>query len=349
MNFPTAAFLITHATSGRKLLFDLGCQKDFWNLPPPIASVIDAKVPGIRVDKNLSEVLLEGGTELQSIEAAVISHHHYDHTGDPSTFPSSMELLVGPHFTDMFLPGYPTVDSSPLFEKAFSGRKITELDFSAGLTVAGYPAVDYFRDGSFYILNTPGHAIGHISGLVRTTADTFIFLGADICHFGGSFRPTSQLPMPDHVTPSDLCRDEAEAASQTIDTSRFLCLHPRHGTKESKTTPFYEPCSREDSWYVDPPQAQASIGKLQLVDADDRILVLIAHDPAAMRSLPLYPSGTLDSWYEQGWKEKLRWSFLDELPEEKGRPRPYLVEGTYMHGRLVKKLDGTKVKHSEEF
>ncbi len=33
------------------------------------------------------------------------------------------------------------------------------------------PAVDYFGDGSFLPLDGPGHAIGHLCGLARTTVD----------------------------------------------------------------------------------------------------------------------------------------------------------------------------------
>lgn len=38
-----------------------------------------------------------------------------------------------------------------------SGHKVTEVSFNGtNLTFSGLPALDYFGDGSFYLLNTPG-------------------------------------------------------------------------------------------------------------------------------------------------------------------------------------------------
>ncbi|KAH7131713.1 fungal-specific transcription factor domain-containing protein [Dactylonectria estremocensis] len=335
MNFPTVAFLITHQKSGTQLLFDLGCRKDFWNLPQPIAETIDLRVPGIKVEKSLVEILLEGEVDVSNIKAAIISHHHYDHMGDPTTFPSTMALIVGPGFSENFLPGYPAKKESPAFEAAFSGRTVREVSFSAGLVVAGYLAVDYFADGSLYILETPGHAIGHLSALVRTTPDTFVFLGGDICHFGGAFRPTQYVPMPSMLSSSDLACQNRHAAF--VACSRFTVCHP--DPENSRTSPFYKPCSRSDSWYIDPSLANKSIGLLAELDANDKVLVLIAHDPSVMGAITFFPDGPLNGWHEAGWKQKLRWGFLDELPV-KGKPAKCLVDGTYMGGSLVKTLDG---------
>ncbi|KAJ8116189.1 hypothetical protein OPT61_g2342 [Boeremia exigua] len=338
MNFPTFSFLIRNSSSRKQILFDLGCKKDFWNLPQPIADVIDAKVPGIRVDKNLSEVLAEGGVDTSSISAAVISHHHYDHIGDPNTFSQSMELVVGPGFSDAFLPGYPKNEASPVFESDLVGRSVRELTFSDQLVVAGYHAIDYFADGSFYILNTPGHAIGHVSALVRTTSNTFVFLGGDICHFGGAFRPTSYVPMPESLSPYDVGHEKRH--NQPYPHSVFTKCHPDRAN--ARTTTYYTPCCRADGWYVDPPRALESIEQLKALDADARILVLIAHDPAMLDICTFFPHANANDWQSLGWKRMLRWRFLDELPSDV-RELKYLIDGTYMEGKRVKTLGGVKV------
>ncbi|KAJ9603116.1 hypothetical protein H2200_012411 [Cladophialophora chaetospira] len=60
-----------------------------------------------------------------------------------------------------------------LFHEAdFEGRDVVEASFSNDSKIGGFQAFDYFRDGSFYVLNVPGHTIGHVGALVRTTPDS---------------------------------------------------------------------------------------------------------------------------------------------------------------------------------
>jgi hypothetical protein len=72
----------------------------------------------------------------------------------------------------------PTLPSRipPLLESDFAGRQFREMSFDGddmkGLKIGGFEALDYFGDGSFYLLESPGHAIGHLCGLARVTMET---------------------------------------------------------------------------------------------------------------------------------------------------------------------------------
>jgi len=132
-------------------------------------------------------------------------------------------MVVGPRFRETFLPGYPTKEDSPFHEADFEGRHIVELPFSDDIRIGQFQAHDYFGDGSFYILSVPGHAVGHISGLVRTTPDSFVFLGGDVCHFTGVIRPTPFLPLPDEI-PEEAAL--GKRIPRPCPCSAFLASHP---------------------------------------------------------------------------------------------------------------------------
>ena len=117
---PVFCFLIQHP-SGRSVLFDLGTRKDWENLAPAVVNGM-LKQPGfgVHVEKNVSEILEEGDVTLTEIEAIIWSHWHYDHIGDPSTFPAGTALVVGPGFKEAFMPGYPVNKEAPVSESDFA-------------------------------------------------------------------------------------------------------------------------------------------------------------------------------------------------------------------------------------
>ena len=66
-NLSTVGFLIEHEALGKKVVFDLGAKKDFWNYAPFSRDRIPRVCKGLRVDQNASEVLQSAGVDLNSI------------------------------------------------------------------------------------------------------------------------------------------------------------------------------------------------------------------------------------------------------------------------------------------
>jgi glyoxylase-like metal-dependent hydrolase (beta-lactamase superfamily II) len=231
-----------------------------------------------------------------------------DHTGDPSTFPLSTDLIVGPGFKSAFVPAWPTNPDSPLDEKAWENRHLREIDFNTegkGLKIGQYSAFDFYGDGSFYLLDTPGHAIGHMCGLARTSINPpeFIFMGGDIAHHGGEFRPTQYLPLPKVVSLGAPFSKNAPVCPGEI----FEAIH----RNKSSTEPFYVPTP---GVHADVAETTRSIEKLYEFDADERIFVNIAHDISIYDMLEYYPK-TANGWSGKGWKEEGRWRFLKDFEE----------------------------------
>ncbi|OAG34518.1 hypothetical protein AYO21_11340 [Fonsecaea monophora] len=301
---PTWSFLIESAT-GRKALFDLGVPPNWRDFAPPISDNLKNRSWDIQSEKHVADILKEHQIEPASINHVIWSHWHWDHLGDPSTFPPSTELIVGPGFKAAFWPGWPTKVDAPVRETDFAGREVREINFGEGqgLQIGKFKALDLFEDGSFYLLDTPGHAVGHLSGLVRTTQDpdTFIFLGGDLCHNGGEIRPSEYIPLPGEIhveIPSHL-------GTVICPGAELEALNDKRGRGPKQ--PFFEP-----SMGLSIEEAIKTITKAQEFDADDNVLFLYAHSGAVRSHAELFPAKA-NNWKEKGWREKMFWDFLKDF------------------------------------
>lgn len=120
-----------------------------------------SKAATFEIQNDVADQLTASNIPLNSINAIIWSHHHLDHTGDPSLFPSTTSLVVGPGFKSdkTTFPGWPRNPEAVTVDDSFDGRDVVELDFaSSNSTIGGFLAVDWFEDGSFYVLQTRGHS-----------------------------------------------------------------------------------------------------------------------------------------------------------------------------------------------
>jgi hypothetical protein len=146
-----------------------------------------------------------------------------------SKFPPSAKIVVGEGFKDNLPPCYPSNPKSALLESDYEGHELVR-SFSMTASRLVTSVHDYFGDGSFYLLDVPGHAIGHICGLARTTKDSFLLMGADTCHFAGALRPTAAVPLPKSLEPKTWGLDAAFPAPCPSSIHRMPSMRRCRGT-----------------------------------------------------------------------------------------------------------------------
>jgi glyoxylase-like metal-dependent hydrolase (beta-lactamase superfamily II) len=183
---------------------------------------------------------------------------------------------------------------------------LREIDFEGphARQIGRFKAFDYFGDGSFYLLDSPGHAIGHMCGLARTTNDpaTFILLGGDVCHYAGIFRPSSRLAMPESISPHP-CSPMSHQSLCPGHAWEQLQKSRDRGTDES----LYDM-----TFGLDVPLANRTKSMLEDLDCDENVFVIIAHDTTVRDGVPHFPA-SLNEWKERGWGRDLKWAFLRDL------------------------------------
>ncbi|KAI9154652.1 Cytochrome P450 monooxygenase mpaDE [Paramyrothecium foliicola] len=296
------SFLIEHPDG--RLVFDLGLPSQWQtDLPPAMSDAIRFTFSEVDwvAPQYVSDILEGGGISLDTIDAVIWSHTHMDHIGRPSLFPSSTDLIVGEGTLETFGLGYPDSPNSPYLARELHNRTVTEIPFPTNATrIGGLAAFDYFGDGSFYLLQAPGHETGHINALARVTKEppSFIYMGGDSYHHGSQLRPNRYIPLPEKI----YLEHPQHSVPELIPGKLLAKLHPsqRFETLPSyavnltspDNTPFAVASLDANGTTAAtqfPDIARDVISKLQLFDADDRVFIVGAHDETVRGIVDLFP------------------------------------------------------------
>nr|WP_186807482.1 MBL fold metallo-hydrolase [Microbacterium testaceum] len=160
-NFPAGAFLFR--SGERRVLFDTGYAPEPWRAGLGGWAYRKMLPPRVRAGDTIAEQL-----DPASITHVVLSHLHPDHIGGLRFFPNAAFVLSDgvrrtlerPRLRDgllrHLLPTWfeaATVLSSPVFEPGPHGLRTADL----------------FGDGSYLLVDLPGHARGHLGALIEHT------------------------------------------------------------------------------------------------------------------------------------------------------------------------------------
>lgn len=167
--FPSGVFLFDGA-EGRRVLFDTGYATGQWRtgwrgaayrrlLPPKVSPVDD-----------IGRQLAADGVDPASVTHVVLSHLHPDHIGGIPHFPDAIFVLTAGQHRSLASPRLRDGILTGLLPSWWQhARKIVLQGGAFRATEVGgvsLRAADLFSDGSYLVIDLPGHADGHIGALV---------------------------------------------------------------------------------------------------------------------------------------------------------------------------------------
>lgn len=232
--FPSGAFLHEGA-DGRRVLFDTGYATGEWSTGWRGAAYRRLLPSRVSEDDDIAAQLMADGVDPASVGHVVLSHLHPDHVGGVRRFPRArfvlaegvLRTLARPSLRSGVLPG--------LLPEWFDDAARTALapDAFRETTVRGVVlrAADLFGDGSYLVVDLPGHADGHVGALVEGS----VLLAGDAAwgrDLLGATARMRMLPRAVQHDASEYLRTAEMLGGLDAAGIRVVCSHDPLGPKE---------------------------------------------------------------------------------------------------------------------
>ncbi|THH29417.1 hypothetical protein EUX98_g4759 [Antrodiella citrinella] len=238
-SFPASAFLLRHSVTRDPFLLDLGIRTDWTTkFTPSVLRIIETSPFQISVPEDVPTALAKGGLTPKDIKHICITHIHFDHVGIPSDYPNAT-FLVGEGAKALMENGYPTNPNSAFEVDLFPADRTRFLSGKEEWKPLGpfRHTLDFYGDGSLYIIDAPGHMPGHLMVLARSSADGgWIFLAGDCAHDWKILNGEAEVGM--HSRLGCLHKD-MKATEETMRATRELLKQSRVKTILSHDQPWY--------------------------------------------------------------------------------------------------------------
>ncbi len=199
-------YVVEHPTQGRFIL-DTGLGQVFRQSPDawPVSGIIKSfmKMETLKIHRTLGEWMrAQGGT----LTGVFLTHTHMDHILGSGDAPTSVPFFVGPRETrnTRFMNSFVQGSTDRILG---AGRRLRELSFPAPTGPEALAVLDYFGDGSFYVIHSPGHTAGSLVFVVLATDGRHLVLG-DTSHTKWGWENT--------VEPGDFTEDHKTNAESLV-------------------------------------------------------------------------------------------------------------------------------------
>lgn len=217
-------YSVTHPVYGT-FLIDTGMSDEFrkpqneWPVSSIIRKLMNADA--LKVKNTTGEWIKSSKSEIKGV---FMTHLHMDHIMGAKDIPATVPFYTGPReiqnraFQNLFV-------QSATDRLIGEGKTVTELQFSGIEETLGMPALDFFGDGSFIILYSPGHTAGSLAFIVNSSSGQHLLLG-DSCHtvFGWE----NSVPPGDFTADRELNRKSLGSLKKIASLFPKIKIHPGH-------------------------------------------------------------------------------------------------------------------------
>ncbi|KAK9784137.1 putative 3-hydroxyisobutyrate dehydrogenase, mitochondrial [Seiridium cardinale] len=184
-------FYIHHHPTRQKILWDLGLSGINADYTPFVVNNHFPVCNPTGPRRSLKEQLQALDVDSTDITAIIFSHAHWDHCRPASEEFPNAKLYFGPGTSQYCSPGHivnghllPRVE----WDARFFGDDASKTEAFEELTGAWTPwgpfelSLDFFGDGSFTVIQAPGHMPGNLAACARVKSGERILLCSDCCH-----------------------------------------------------------------------------------------------------------------------------------------------------------------------
>lgn len=232
--FPAGVFLFDGA-DGRRVLFDTGYAAGEWRTGWRGAVYRRLLPPKVGIDDDVAHQLARDGVDPASVTHVVLSHLHPDHIGGVSRFPDATFVMTEEQVGSLAAPRLRAGILTGLLPTWFddASKLVLGADAFRTVSIAGVRlrTADVFDDGSYLVVDLPGHAAGHVGVLVddRVLLAGDAAWGSDLLAATADLRAAPRAVQDDHA---EYVRTAALLQQLAGAGIRIVCSHDPLGAKE---------------------------------------------------------------------------------------------------------------------